>query len=49
MTDGAWITRPTILSASELVGFRSDRSAVAFARLFINAEAATSTEPPAER
>ena len=49
MTDGAWITRPTILSASELVGFRSDRSALEFARLLLNAEVATGTEPPAER
>jgi hypothetical protein len=49
MTDGAWITRPTILSASELVGFRSDRTAIEFARLLLNADAATGTEPPSQR
>jgi hypothetical protein len=49
MTDGAWITRPTILSASELVGFRSDRTAMEFARLLLNADAATGTEPPSQR
>ena len=49
MTDGAWITRPTILSASELVGFRSDRSTMEFARLLLNADAATGTDPPSQR
>ncbi|NBX31597.1 MAG: hypothetical protein EBR07_02570 [Planctomycetes bacterium] len=49
MTDGAWITRPTILSASELVGFRSDRRAIEFARLLLNAEDATVTDPPLQR
>ncbi|MEI6475036.1 MAG: hypothetical protein WCO75_06555 [Planctomycetota bacterium] len=49
MTDGAWITRPTILSASELIGFRNDQTAMAFARMVVNPEAATSTGSPQQR
>jgi hypothetical protein len=42
LTTGTWITRPTTLSAGELIGMRFDRSAVEVARLALSPE-----EPPA--
>lgn len=38
MTSGAWMTRPTTLSASQLVGFRADGGELEIARLRINSD-----------
>jgi len=47
MASGAWITRPTTMSAGELVAFRTARNRLDVARLVLNPEAPADSPAPA--
>ena len=46
MASGAWITRPTTMSAGELVAFRTAKNRLDVARLVLNPEAPEDSPPP---
>jgi hypothetical protein len=46
MASGAWITRPTTMSAGELVAFRTARNRLEVARLVLNPEAPADSPAP---